>query len=561
MMILAATVVLGLSLSAESSKSGQPDSAEASPGDVRPTVDLEGSLVPVDASEISLWLERFRGELLVLDVVAHGSFVNEGDVLIRFDATAIGEQLREAEFDLHHARSKLGRTEQEHRIQEAAAEAELARAEKTAEWAARKLEAYLEKEKAFRHEEIRLRDQSTQHGLEDQRDELEQLEKMYREDELVDATEEIVLKRSRRRLATSSAWAKLGGQRNEHALAHTEAIKREGLEQDAALKIAALDRERRSAQIKQATREAGLERARFDLAKKRENLEGLHRDREMLTVRAPRRGLVLHGEVEAAPGSASLERGSRASLRKTIMVVADPDRLKVVTDVPESLIFEVKSGKAAEVTLVAAPDLQTMAPMKVAYLPTGRRGSKNVYRAEIEMNERDPRLRPGMQCKVSIFVDEPRDAALVSGRADEEDEAEAEAEEEADWEVTQGGQAFAETADEEPADADDDGVSGTWEGTLTGGDLPPGFEFVMTLELHDYGAVTGTITVIMGSGEIEGTFDADTGVIEATITAVTDEGDMTAEMRARISGSSISGTLSVEDQVFELLGSRTGVTS
>ena len=69
--------------------------------------------------------------------------------------------------------------------------------EKDAEWAARKLSAYLEKEKAFKLEEFRLRSQSRQHNLEDQRDELEQLEQMYREDELVDATEEIVLKRQR----------------------------------------------------------------------------------------------------------------------------------------------------------------------------------------------------------------------------------------------------------------------------------------------------------------------------------------------------------------------------
>jgi HlyD family secretion protein len=420
MMILAATVGLGLSLVAaqEGSAPDQPEAVEAPTDDLRRTIDLDGTLVPVDASEISLWLERYRGELLVLEVVAHGSFVNEGDVLIRFDTTPIEEQIRQAEFDLHQGRQKLSNAEQESRIQEEAVEADLARAEKGAEWAARKLEGYLEKEKAFTVEEIRLRDQSMQHGIEDQRDELEQLEQMYREDELVDATEEIVLKRSRRRLASSVAWARLREQQNEYALAHTEAIKQEGLEQDAALKSAALERQRRSAVIKRATREAGLERDRFDVHKKQANLEGLKRDREELTVRAPRRGLVLHGDAEAAPGSATLERGRRASLYQTIMVVADPDRLRVVTEVPESSLFEAKSGTAAEVTLVAAPDFKTVGPLRVAYLPSKRVGNGgNVYRAEIEMNERDPRLRPGMRCKVSIIVEEARDVALRPGEA------------------------------------------------------------------------------------------------------------------------------------------------
>ena len=420
MIILAATVGLGLTLVAaqEGATSDQPEAIDATTADLGKTIDLEGSLVPADTSEISLWLERYRGELLVLEVVAHGSFVNEGDVLIGFDTTPIGEQIRQAEFDLDQARQKLGNTEQENRIQEEAAQADLARAEKAAEWAARKLNAYLGKEKAFKVEEIRLRKQSWQHSLEDQRDELEQLELMYREDELVDATEEIVLKRSRRRLASSTANTKLREQQSEHSLAHTEAIKQEGLEQEAALKAAALDRQRRSAVIKRVTRDAGLERARFDLDKKRANLEGLKRDREKLEVRAPRRGLALHGDAEAAPGSATIERGRRVSLYKTFMVVADPDRLKVVTEVPEASLFEAKSGTAAEVTLVAASDLKMIGALKVAFLPTKRVGNGgNVYRAEIEMTKKDARLRPGMRCNIAIIVHEAGDVALGPRKA------------------------------------------------------------------------------------------------------------------------------------------------
>jgi multidrug efflux pump subunit AcrA (membrane-fusion protein) len=127
-MILAATVGLGLTLVAaqEGTTSDQPEEIDASTADLGKTLDLEGSLVPADASDISLWLERYRGELLVLEVVAHGSFVNEGDVLIRFDTTPVDEQIRQAEFDLGQAREKLGNTEQENRIQEEAAQAALA---------------------------------------------------------------------------------------------------------------------------------------------------------------------------------------------------------------------------------------------------------------------------------------------------------------------------------------------------------------------------------------------------------------------------------------------------
>ncbi len=55
---------------------------------------LEGMLVPAERAVIDLWLEAYRDELLVLEAAENGSFVNEGDVLIRFDTRRIDEQLR-----------------------------------------------------------------------------------------------------------------------------------------------------------------------------------------------------------------------------------------------------------------------------------------------------------------------------------------------------------------------------------------------------------------------------------------------------------------------------------
>ena len=386
-------------------------------GDLRATVELEGTLIPADSVPIALWLDEYRGELLVLEVAPHGAFVNEGDTLITFETRRIDEQLRQAEFDLVGAEARLAATEEEHRLAEAAEQNDLARAEKEADWAARQLAGYLDKERAFKLESIRLRDQGTQHNLEDQRDELEQLEKMYREDELVDATEEIVLKRARRRLARSIASAKLSRDRNEHDLALAEAIKQERLELEAARKRDALERKGRSVALARAKRQRDLERARFDLDKDREHLARLQHDRSLLAVRAPRGGLVLHGDPEAAPGNGQLERGGRVGLFKTVMAVADPDRLAVLTDVPESSLVDVRKGLVGEITTEAAPDYSGLGRIDVAYLPTGRKGEENLYRAEVALEKRDPRLRPGMRCTISIVVSEERDVVLIPRQA------------------------------------------------------------------------------------------------------------------------------------------------
>ena len=113
-----------------------------------------------------------------------------------------------------------------------------------------------------------------------------------------------------------------------------------------------------------------------------------------------------------------------------------------------------------------------------------------------------------------------------------------------------------EEADDQEKEKEDDGVSGTWEGTMTGAELPPGLEFAMTLHLAADGTVTGSVVIPMGTGEISGTYDPDTGRINAEIT--TEEGEV-ATMVATISGSGISGTISMGGMTAEFSGERTTI--
>jgi hypothetical protein len=74
--------------------------------------------------------------------------------------------------------------------------------------------------------------------------------------------------------------------------------------------------------------------------------------------------------------------------------------------------------------------------------------------------------------------EDAEDAAESDEEAEDGDEAEDEGEAEPGEEDEE------EAEDEEPAAVEDDGVSGTWEGTVSGPDLPPGLEFTMPLWLE-----------------------------------------------------------------------------
>lgn len=366
-------------------------------------LERKGTLLPADPIEFSLWLDSYRDELLVLDAVPHGSPVNEGDVLVHLDLRKIDDVITQAEFALAQQVQRARLSEEDLSVQDEASAAELSRLQKDADWAARKLKGFLEQEKAHKKEGERLREQGEQSQLEDQTDELVQLEKMYKEDELVDATEEIVLKRSRRGLAQLRASIALQQLIRRYARELADVIQQEGMAADLAQKQAALARQQRAAEQKRAGHKLDVEKARSELERQQLALERLRRDREQMVVRAPRRGVVLHGDPRAVPGSTRLEKGSVLALRKTFMTIAEPGRFEVLTDLDESDVAKVKLGAAVEVVPVGFDDVKLPGSVRVSDLPTAREGNgNNLYEARVALDKTDPRLRFAMRCKVLI---------------------------------------------------------------------------------------------------------------------------------------------------------------
>ncbi|MHC4427972.1 MAG: S41 family peptidase [Planctomycetota bacterium] len=157
--------------------------------------------------------------------------------------------------------------------------------------------------------------------------------------------------------------------------------------------------------------------------------------------------------------------------------------------------------------------------------------------------------------------DEEEDAEETDEEAEDEaegeDEAEAEDEADEDEEDEEEEEEDAEEAEPVP----DDGFSGTWEGTVSGGppDMPA-MDFVMTLRLAADGTVTGTITVPIGTAEISGTYDEASGELRADV--VTEEGE-TFELVAKVTGTSMSGTVTnpVAGFTMDFSGERTAVLS
>ncbi|GLV48497.1 RND transporter [Thermus sp. LT1-2-5] len=158
----------------------------------------------------------------------------------------------------------------------------------------------------------------------------------------------------------------------------------------------------REAQLRADLRsqEAALAQARLALAEAEANLERTR-------VRAPFSGVVL--SVAASPGA---QVGPTA----TLLTLGDLSRYRLVLEVDETEIAQVKVGLPVEVSLEGLPG-ETFRGRVEAVSPQGEVVNNiPVFKVTVSLPF-DPRLRPGMSADGEILVQELKDALVIPKRA------------------------------------------------------------------------------------------------------------------------------------------------
>jgi multidrug resistance efflux pump len=395
-----------------------PEFIEVARSDFTRELSRSGTFIPSVFDEIDIWTEEYFGELLLLEALPHGSPVNAGDVIARFDLRNIDRQILIAEREIRAAELQLESARIQAGIDAERESQTLESARKELELARRYFEGYESVELDLVHREAEARRQYTEHSIEDQQAELKQLEAMYRDDELTDATEEIVLSRSRRNLARTVQSLKLQDERRAYTEAFSEAIQTERRRKDVEAKADHLKRLEARVEIDGRTRRNGVVQVEEALADKVDKLEKLRRDREMLTVRAPRNGILLHGSADDyRPGKSAprYERGQRAALRSVLFCVAEPDRVWLALDVPESELEEVREGTPVRVTPVAVPGAEFMGTLDLECYPSpgSARTPENTYAAVVKLESAASGIKPGMRGGAEIVTETLRDVIVL----------------------------------------------------------------------------------------------------------------------------------------------------
>jgi multidrug efflux pump subunit AcrA (membrane-fusion protein) len=385
------------------------------------TVELDGVFEAKTAREILIKPEEWT-TLVVDSAVAHGARVRKGDVLVRLDHEKIDRTIADLRAEAKLSAISIAQNEDQLRGLEKTGPLDLQASLRAARVAEEDRRQFIEVGRPFA---IRMNDFSlkiAKESLEYEEEELGQLEKMYKADDITEETEQIVLQRARDSVDKAKFmldYMKL----NHHETATFGIPRMEELVKESAERRS-LEAERKKIELPLSVQKLRLDLDKLRMQRERteERLKTLLADRALLTAKSPIDGIVYYGK--AVRGKFSDSTSLADALRhqgaivpnQIIMTVVAPRPMFVQSAVAEEHLHRLRPGLKGIVTPTGYPDLKLPAEVAdVADVPTAP-GSFDA-RFSLQFPRKARFLMPGMTCKVKLIPYLGKDAIAVPLKA------------------------------------------------------------------------------------------------------------------------------------------------
>jgi len=385
---------------------------------------LKGVFEAEKAAEIVLRPDVWSS-LEVAKAVEHGRAVKRGDLLVECDLDKIDEEIADLRAKVGISELAVKQSEEGLRTLEVATPLDLKLAERSLQHAQEDLARFLKTDRPMSEKMADFLAKLAQQRLDYEREELQQLEKMYKADELTEETEEIVLRRQRNAVEAAEFMLDMARTDRDATLQVDVPRRQESLEQNRERQglLAAKAKATLPMAIEQQRRE--LAKAKIEVAKDEQKLKKLLADRESLTVRAPMDGVAYYGRFVRGKWSGletaaeSLRRGGSISKNAVVMTVVALRPMTIRAAVGESDLEKIQPGLKGTARPTAYPDLRLDA--RLAHVDAVPSASES-FDARIEVgldggDKRTASLVPGMACTVKFVPYLDRQALVVPAKA------------------------------------------------------------------------------------------------------------------------------------------------
>ena len=370
-------------------------------------VSLKGNFEPQSMREIVLRPEAWA-TFKVVKAVEHGAEVKRDDSLVEFEMEDVDDAIAEQQRKCELAELAVKQAEQSLQILEETTPLDLASAERTKRHSDEDLAYFLKVERPMSEKSANYNVETSENYLEYQLEELRQLEKMYKADDLTEETEEIILKRQRDAVKRAEFYLDLDKIRRDETLK----TRLPRLEESTKLSNR---RTELSLDEAKAVLPLALGRAQLDsdkltvlLGKEKEKLEELEGDRAAMEVKAPMDGVVYYGQFKrgewsgAGSSADKLKKDGSVTANDVFMTIVKPRPLVIRVKVPEKNIHQFRPGLKGTVQPTGYPDMRLAATVTdVDAIPFTAGSFEALLRVSIGEEARE--LVPGMSGTVKFI--------------------------------------------------------------------------------------------------------------------------------------------------------------
>ncbi|TWU41714.1 HlyD family efflux transporter periplasmic adaptor subunit [Novipirellula artificiosorum] len=376
---------------------------DATKNDSEQDVEITAVFESLVAVELSADSEQVDS-LVIKKIVPHGTRIQPKAAVVWFETEAVDERILKAETDLSLA--KLSLSESEFAFEQFGKQQDLDReaAQRTRREAKQDFDNFVAIDRQQQIESAEYQLKNAKASLEYVQEELHQLEKMYKEDELTEESEEIVLKRARRAVENAQYSLKLTETRTRRSLEQT--IPSLQAKEEAKLEKAELDYAKTVQNLKDARQRRKIEQdqKKRDFEKQQADLVELREERRRFVITSPIEGIVYHGKLTRGRLSdkpSTLDTGSKATAEQVLATVVDPKRLRIRAELTETQLASLKAGIKGTATPVAFPGTELAVTIKsIESVPLASNKFDCVL--SIDRRKNPAEIVPGMTCKVSF---------------------------------------------------------------------------------------------------------------------------------------------------------------
>jgi multidrug efflux pump subunit AcrA (membrane-fusion protein) len=392
------------------------DTAVAERGPFESAVSAKGAFEPVEYAVVEFRPESWAQPLEIKRVAPHGAMVNAGDPLVEFDAEKLDRAIADLKVDLAVGEKALEIVRKEVAAAESLHPIELAEAERQARVAAEDMARFLAVDRVAAEEQARFTVRAAEERLKYAREELEQLERMYKDKDLTEETEEMILQRTRFDVVQAEQSLKRIMENSEETL--LLGIPRRELEVRRAAEKGAITLEKAKATLPMQLiqKKLALAKQEHERAESRRRLAELEADRAAATLRSPRAGMVYYGRFRegtwsTAAVAAKVIVGQPALPAELDFTVLDPARLQFRAKIEEKDLHLLATGLAGRIEPTGYPEADVPATLG-PFLPVPRDAVfEGVF--AVAAREGGPKLLPGMTGSVRCVVAKRPEAVTV----------------------------------------------------------------------------------------------------------------------------------------------------